>query len=117
MYLYIYVCVYIYVYVCVCVYMCVYVCIYIILQKYILSFLLFLFFCIFVSFAEYGLLFWSEFRIYRRAHNIFRRFELVLFLPKFIAVNFEIVKELAMGFSQALWSLRCRGVFRTQSGV
>ena len=34
-----------------------------------------------------------------------------------IAVIFEIVRELAMGFSQALWSLRCRDVFRTQSGV
>ena len=63
------------------------------------------------------LVYCADFVIYRRAHNIFGRLELVLFLVKFIDVTLEIVKERAMGFSEALWSLRCRGVSWTLWGV
>ena len=57
-----------------------------------------------------------DFGIYSKGH-VFETPELASFLVTFIAGSLELGKELAMGCFKTLSSLRCGGLFQTQSDV
>ena len=79
----------------------------------IISFNFFNFFFV-ITFTEHQFyFFWLDFELYHRALHVFKTFDLVSFLAKFIAGSLELGRDRTMVCSKTMWYLHGEDIYRT----